>query len=283
MMSHTWLLSGLPRSGTSLCCRLVGDLPDSVALSEPMRQQAFAGADHPDEACLRISDFARRARTRIPLERRAPSVQLDGRLDDDRVEAWDGAENLRRPQGGQGEIPVDKPLSGGFTLLIKHNALFAALLPGLARSTACLGLVRNPVAVLASWQTVDLPVNRGRIPAGERFDRQLHRALENEGNVLRRQIVLLNWFFDRFRTHLEPQSILRYEDVVASGGRALFDRLDRRDAGTVTLENRNGNRAYAGAEIDALLAELAGDRGAWSAFYDLADCERLADTIRSAA
>ena len=104
MTSGTWLLSGIPRSGTSLCCRLAGELPDTVALSEPMRRQAFAGVDSRQEACRRIEDFARRARARIPVERRAPSVQVDGRLDDDRVAARDRAESLRRPQGGQGEI-----------------------------------------------------------------------------------------------------------------------------------------------------------------------------------
>ena len=31
-MSQTWLLSGVPRSGTSLCCRLAGALPNPVAL-----------------------------------------------------------------------------------------------------------------------------------------------------------------------------------------------------------------------------------------------------------
>ena len=281
MMSRTWLLSGIPRSGTSLCCRLVGELTDTVALSEPMRRQTFTGVDSPDEACVRIEDFVRRARTGIPAEGRAPSVQVDGRLDDDRVSGWGRAEGLRRTQGGQGEILVDKPLSSAFVLLIKHNALFAALLPSLAMSTAFLALVRNPLAVLASWQTVDLPINRGRIPAGEQYDLELQRDLDGEGDVLRRQIIVLNWFFDRFRTHLEPQSILRYEDIVASGGRTLFDRLGRGDAPVVPLENRNGNRAYASTEIGRLLNTLVRESGAWTEFYTVTDCERVANMIRS--
>ena len=281
MVSHTWLLSGIPRSGTSLCCRLAGELPDTVALSEPIRRQAFAGVDERGEACQRIEDFARGVRARIPLEKRAPSVQVDGRLDDDRVVSREPAGRLRRSRGGQGEIRINKPLSSEFALLIKHNALFAALLPGLATSTACLALVRNPLAVLASWQTVDLPIHRGRVPAGERYDPKLLRALENEDDVLCRQVMVLNWFFDRYRTHLETRSILRYEDVVASGGRILFDRLDRGDARSVSLENRNGNRAYAGADVDRLLATLVSGSDAWSAFYSVADCEQVADMIRS--
>ena len=40
---RTWLLSGVPRSGTSLCCRLAGALPDTVTLSEPIRREASSG------------------------------------------------------------------------------------------------------------------------------------------------------------------------------------------------------------------------------------------------
>lgn len=240
------------------------------------------GVESPQEACNRIEEFVRRARTRIPVERRAPSVQVDGRLDDDRVAGWGRTDRLRRTRGGQGEILIDKALSGDFTLLIKHNALFAALLPELASTVACLALVRNPLAVLASWQTVDLPIHRGRIPAGEQHDPALREALHGEDDVLRRQIMILNWFFDRYRTHLKPQNILRYEDVVESGGRRLFDRLGHGDAPSAPLENRNDNRAYAGTDVDELLAALMREGGAWSPIYAVADCERVADMIRSA-
>ena len=107
--------------------------------------------------------------------------------------------------GEWGEIAIDKPLSARFTLLIKHNALFAALLPRLTETFSCLALVRNPLSVLASWQTVDLPVHRGRIPAGEELDGDLHWALEREPEVLRRQLIVLDWFFGQFHAHLEPR------------------------------------------------------------------------------
>ena len=165
-MPRTWLLSGVPRSGTSLCCRLAGDLPDTVVLSEPIRRKAFGGMDTPQGACARIGDFAEQARAGILAERRASSVQVDGRLDDNRSASRHTDAGLRRLRSEWGEIAIGKPLSEHFTLLIKHNALFAALLPRLTESFSCLALVRNPLSVLASWQTVDLPVHRGRIPAG---------------------------------------------------------------------------------------------------------------------
>ena len=200
--SRTWLLTGVPRSGTSLACRLAGELPDTVALSEPVRRKAFGGMETPRVACARIGGFAEQARERILAERRASSIQVMGRLDDNRTASTHTAAGLRRLSSGWGEIAIDKPLSARFTLLIKHNALFAALLPRLAESFGCLALVRNPLSVLASWQTVDLPVHRGRIPAGEELDRRLFLALEREPNVLQRQIIVLDWFFAQYRAHL---------------------------------------------------------------------------------
>ena len=280
MVPRTWLLSGVPRSGTSLCCRLAGELPDTVALSEPIRRKAFGGMDTPHGACARIGDFAGQARARILAERRAPSVQVGGRLDDNRTASRHTDAGLRRLRGERGEIAIDKPLSARFTLLIKHNALFAALLPRLTESFSCLALVRNPLSVLASWQTVDLPVHRGRIPAGEELDRELHRALEREPEVLGRQLIVLDWFFGQFHAHLDPENIIRYEDVVETGGLALFRRLGHACAPPAELTSRNHTALYDESMIDTLMGALLDSGGHWTRFYSREDYERVADRIR---
>ncbi|MDE0001851.1 MAG: hypothetical protein OXQ29_04065 [Rhodospirillaceae bacterium] len=279
-MSQTWLLSGIPRSGTSLCCRLAGELPDTVALSEPMRHEVLAGVDSPDQACLRIEEFTRQARVRILGEGRALSIQRDGRLDDNMVAGEFSRGGLRTRNASLGEIEVGKALRPEFTLLVKHNALFAALLPQLIVSFACLALVRNPLAVLASWQTVSLPVHDGRIPAGEQFDSALRGRLAAEPDALRRQIAVLNWFFSGYLSHLERDNIIRYEDLVDSGGSVLFRLLGHADAVPIPLENRNTNLLYKGSMADVLLRALMEEGGAWSEFYEPAECERAADLIR---
>ena len=278
-MLRTWLLIGVPRSGTSLCCRLAGDLPDTVALSEPIGRKAFGGMDTRG-ACARIGDFAEQARARIQAERRVPSIQVEGCLDDNRTASRHTDAGLRRLRGERGEIAIGKPLSARFTLLIKHNALFAALLPRLTESFSCLALVRNPLSVLASWQTVDLPVHRGRIPAGEERDRDLYCTLEQEPEVLLRQIIVLNWFFARFEAHLSPRNIVRYETLVESGGLALFRRLGHARAQPVDLKSQNSSALYDRATIDALLKALLENGGSWTRFYSPSDCEQVADRIR---
>ena len=274
--ASTWLLSGVPRSGTSLCCRLAGGLPDTVALSEPIRRKALGGMETPSGACLRIGEFARQVRERILSERRAPSVQIDGRLDDNRRAIRHTGEGLRCLRGEWGEIAITKTLSRRFTLLVKHNALFAALLPPLADAFPVLAVVRNPLAVLASWQTVDLPVNRGRLPAGEELDPVLRRALEREPGLLRRQVIILDWFYARYRDHLAPSYILRYEDVVESGGTNLFRRLGHGEAAPVALASGNEDARRDARALDARLQALRERSGAWTHFYPPSECEALA-------
>ncbi|MCY4059216.1 MAG: hypothetical protein OXG44_14560 [Gammaproteobacteria bacterium] len=276
--NETWLLTGIPRSGSSLACRLAGQLPDFVALSEPMARAEFAGLTAPSEALATIKRFDRLTRGRIATQRRARTIHVDGRLADNVVDA-DAVDGLRRRQVAQAEIDIDKPLSEGFSLLIKHNALFAALLPQVVPSFRCIGLVRNPLAVLASWQTVDLPINRGRIPAGEQFDAGLRAALDHDADTLARQLTVINWFFARYGEELAAVRILRYEELVASGGKALFAMLGHANAKRVSLTSRNDHAVYRDTDIDRLLGALLDDRGAWTRFYSRTDCEALAERL----
>ena len=281
-MPRTWLLSGIPRSGTSLCCRLAGELPDTVALSEPLNGEEHREPSRdPRGAPAYIGRFVEHARERLLSDRRAPTMLVEGRLDDRRVAPKPTEAGLRQPLGRWGEMAIEKRLSARFTLVVKHNALFTALLPRLAPSLPCLALVRNPLAALASWQTVNLPIHRGRIPEGEALDPDLHRTLEREPDVLRRQILVLNWFMARFRDHLPPENAIRYEDLVESGGRVLFRRLGHAHVPPVILGNRNDNPVYDRDTIDTLLDALLSAGGEWTHFYSAADCERLGDRIRS--
>ena len=251
-----------------------------VALSEPLRYKADGGMEEPESAVARIRGFAEETRQRILAEGRAPSVQVAGRLDDNRTASNLVDGGLRKLRGGWGEIEIRKPLSDQFGLLIKHNALFASLLPRLVESFTCLALVRNPVPVLASWQTVAFPVHRGRVPAGEAFDPGLRQRLDGEPDGLRRQLIVLDWFFERFEANLPPEDILRYEDLVESGGRALFRRLGHPEAAPVALESGNASRVYGGVEVDGLLTALLESGGAWTRFYRPRDVEAAAERLR---
>ena len=277
--SRTWLLTGIPRSGSSLCCRLADKLPGIVGLSEPIGRDLSSSAVDAETACMLIERFVERTRARAVAEGIVPTVHVDGRLDDDRVDGEAGDDGLRRRRGEQGEIAVTAPLTPGFGLLVKHNALFAALLPQLALRFDCLAIVRNPLAVLASWQTVDLPIARGRIPAGEQFDDALRATLDAEPDRLRRQVAVLNWFFRQYDAHLATRQIIRYEELIDSGGAVLHHALGVARAPLEALVSRNDNQAYANADAERLLRALLDWGGAWSAFYAASDLTVVAEAM----
>lgn len=277
-MADTWLLSGVPRSGSSLCARLAGRLPNTVALSEPMTADRFADTTDAATASNRVVAFVAEARRRIVLEGRAPSVHMDGEITDQMVAA-DAATALRAPRTSRGLIHVP-PVNANFTLVVKHNALFAALLPWLRERLPCLGLVRNPVAVLASWETVALPVHDGRIPAGERFDATLRGNLERQPDVLRRRVTVLNWFFERFHRLLPAERIIRYEDLTRSNGAALRRALPGKGVGAVeTLANRNAQALCGRDHVERALDGLLAASGPWRRFYDESECRSTAQAI----
>ena len=277
--SRTWLLTGIPRSGSSLCCRLADKLPGIVGLSEPIGRDLSAAAGDAASACTLVGRFVEGTRARAIAEGVVPTVHVDGRLDDDRVDGEAGEDGLRRRRGEQGEIAVAAPLTPDFGLLIKHNALFAALLPHLATRFDCLAIVRNPLAVLASWQTVDLPVGRGRIPAGEQFDDGLRATLDAEPDRLRRQLAVLSWFFRQYDAHLDARQVIRYEELIDSGGGVLYQAMGVAEAPLEALVSRNDNAAYADADTERLLRALLDWGGAWSAFYATSELTAVAEAM----
>ena len=192
----------------------------------------------------------------------------------------DADSGLRERRGEWGSIAIDKALSERFTLFMSQPAVFSALLPDLAEHFGCLALVRNPLSLLASWQTVNLPFNRGRIAGAEPFDPGLRRTLDAEPERLQRQLIILEWFFARYDAHLERRHVIRYEDLVESGGTVLFRSLGHQRAEPASLKSRNQSALYDEDRLDTLLDALLASGGAWTRFYHVSELEQAAEGIR---
>lgn len=267
-------LTGVPRSGTTLCCRLLGDADDVVALFEPMKVGDLPATDR-SAALDMIAAFFDESRDSLLSSGRAISQQVGGAVPDNPIASRRNEAGKREREASRGEIEVGKELSRDFTLVIKHNAAFTALLPELAQRFQTWAIVRNPLAVLASWHSVSLPVSKGRLPAGERLDPALAEALTAEDDLVGRQLVVLDWFFNRFHSHLPPDRVLPYEDIVASGGTALAEACGVRMQ-PVELRERNASRLYDPGVASMLARRLLESDGAWRHFYRGEEVEALA-------
>jgi hypothetical protein len=197
------LITGIPRSGTTLCCKLLNQRADVVALHEPIIiPKSFTKT----EALHSIEDQI--AQFEYSIEQGLPFAHLDkGGLTTDNYVGLNLKNGLRQVSIRQGEVQLPALDKNSYSLIIKQNALFTAFIPALSLQFSMTCIVRNPVDVLLSWLTVDLPVNRGHIPAGERFDVKLKSSLQGE-ECLSRQLIIYQWFMTRFFSSGLPGAIL---------------------------------------------------------------------------
>lgn len=288
------VLTGPARSGSTLTCYLLNRLPGSVALHEPMPFAAYGEAGSLEAGAAAIARFFAETRRTLLEHGRAVSRHVDGRVPDDPIARSRGARRaragwpvrrfLRRmvrrniPRRNRGTIDFGVPESEDFTLAVKHLGGFTALLPHLVDGFACFAIVRNPLAILGSWNTLDF-TRDGRDGAAERLDPQLRRALDRLRDPYDRQLYLLDWFFGCFAARLPRHHVLRYEEIVSTRGRALSAITPEATALDEPLELRNTNPLYDHTLMRHLGARLLATDGAYWHFYDRAEVEALIDAL----
>ena len=277
------VLTGLPRSGTTLACRLLNTLPDTVALHEPIAPGRFADAED-DQAVLEgMERFFRRMRRMIRREKVAVSKNVGGKITDNAYEQSRSRSGLRPPSGGKGaekgKIALDKELESNFFLVVKQPALFSSLLPVLAQQFPCYAIIRNPLSVLASWNSVDHKVREGHSRGAELYDEVLRGELASTDDRVSRQLLLLSWWYERFYTTLDKDHIIRYEELVSSGGRALSTINPAAKTLSEPLSSQNLNALYDHGEMRELGSRLLRTEGAYWHFYTRESVEKLVEGI----
>ena len=184
-------------------------------------------------------------------------------------------------------VEVSKTLRPDFLLAIKHPNAFAALLPALSGRFECCATVRNPLAVLASWETIEAPVHRGHAPYAEATDPDLRATLDSLPSVVERQLALLDWYFRTFTSALSDDRVLRYEDVISSNGSELSqiipEAADLPKIMSQPLTGRNKNPIYDNGEHISRCAEALleqDDHACWK-LYDRSEIIDVYDATRN--
>lgn len=269
------ILTGIARSGTTLTCALLNQLPRCVALHEPMNPAFMATQEFPSGYLAEIARFFSSQRASLLSNGSAISKARDGRVPTNPFESASIGHQLRQSIVQKQAVNFNKLLPSNFILVVKHPNFFTATLSVLKHSYPCYAIVRNPLAVLLSWQTIQAPVNKGRLPYGEAFDACLKDALSSESNCLERQIIILKWYFSQYASHLPPENVIKYEEIVASSGRVLA-RIDP-DAALLSrqLKGRNTNPLYDAGLVDQLTNRLLESDSICGDFYDLLEVESL--------
>lgn len=269
------ILTGVPRSGTTLVCRLLNGLPDTVALHEPIKVTTFAQLADDEAVGRHVGAVFAQMRESILTNNMATSRNVEGIVRDNAFEDRPSESGRRPRRDRRGEIRIEKPLTKDFLLIVKHNSEFTGVLDGLTKRFPTYAVIRNPLATLASWNTVEIPIHRGHAGAAERFDKVLAEQLRQIEDTMERQIHLLSWFLRKYQTHLRPQSILRHEDLIASRGKALAVISPHARALDEPLQARNQNPLYDSDLMRRLGDKLLKTDGPYWDFYPKQSVEEL--------
>jgi hypothetical protein len=266
---------------------MLNKLPNTVALHEPITYGRF---DPKNEKAILdgIEKFYRRMRRMITDEKVAFSKEMEGQITNKSYQLTSETERLRRVAGHirqrrkDQKLKIEKALDREFALVIKQPAMFSALLPILVKRFPCYALVRNPLAVLASWNSINRHTRNGHAPAAERYDEHLRGALDSIEDRSERQLWLLSWFFGRYRQELPEDHVVRYEEMVASGGASLSRINPAARSLNESLPSRNLNPLYDREEMRVLGRRLLDSEGAYWSFYTRESVEELLEEAEKA-
>ena len=226
------VLTGLPRSGSTLTCHLLNRCADTVALHEPVPISELVRDHGVDALPGHIAAFFADTRRSLLEHRRAISKTVEGRVPDNTFGEKRGADDkLRRSLASRGEVSFEgKDLSPDFTLAIKHNAGFAAMLgaaqgavslPG-DRAASALGdrVVEQRATPRAAGLCPGRPVDRRGVGRTAPADRRPHGAAVLPAGVVFRAV--------RQRARAGRHPALRGPDRIGRAGADAGDAVGER-------------------------------------------------------
>lgn len=209
------IITGIPRAGTSLAAAILDQTADCFCLSEPEEHVEIM------RSAASAQDFVDRLEKSFE-SLRAALIGGDS-VCDRRSEDGRPVTNYFAPKTAAGvresafsmQWVAKAGLTQDFILGVKHNALYSAVLPEIGKRAGfgIVAIVRDPVEVIASWQSLTLPVSRGRLPAADRFWPEMRRLTESDVELLDKQLLIYELMCDRF-LHVRNARIVRYEEMV---------------------------------------------------------------------
>jgi hypothetical protein len=276
------LITGTPRSGTTLLCSLLNKVPDVVALHEPMNVWDFPKCRDAAAVADVIERFCQETRTSLLEHGYAISKHVAGKVPDNVAADQVNQRGTRLRHTEHGKVFVEKSLTPNFDLAVKHPVAFTALLETLSKRFEVFAIIRNPLATLASWNSLAwLNVKNGHAPIGEKLDAKLQQGLAAEPDPLERQLHIMEWFYEHFRKFLPDRSIIRYEELIRSRGGELGRFFPAAAELDENLSSKNVNKFYdLGLMLDLGERLLRRDGVIWD-YYAKADVEKLMAEVQT--
>ncbi len=113
----------------------------------------------------------------------------------------------------------------------------------------------------------------------EKLDEALHNQLMTAKSAFERQLFILIRYFTNIREALPLSQVLRYEDIIETGGSVLSAICPEAKKLACQLSNLNANAAYDRAKVDLFTDELLHSSCNWAPFYSKKDILMLSNDL----
>jgi hypothetical protein len=280
MNQNTILITGIPRSGTSLVCYLLNKCENIVALNEPLDLREESCINDKDLFVNAVSDFMSKQRIAILNDNAAPSMQIGGKFHSDNYDSFKLG-NKRKFLTKIGKVDLNRKIKNDFLLIVKFTLPFIAAIEKLSTMFPIYSIVRNPLSVLSSWNTIQGQSGEGRPAVAEKLDKSLHIACELITNLHERQLYLLSYYYQKIIDNVPFRNIIRYEDIVATNGKQLTIITPEAQLLNEELENKNLNSLYDKKLMITLGKRLLETDGTYWKYYSKESIELMVEHLEN--
>jgi hypothetical protein len=211
------IVTGIPRSGTSLLTTLIDSTPNAVGLHEPYWQAEWASQNKNKGASAFVEYLIQNfSSTRQKL--------LNGHTVHDRRDAAGNSVTnyyVRNDDGTVNETfklrPINpKSINDDFVLAMKHCGLYLGVLDEIAKSNqfAIIAIIRKKEDVLKSWRSLpNIPPNRGRLPGAEVYCPKIREIVSRNISTEYKQELIYDYAYEKI-TKTETIEVVFYEEMV---------------------------------------------------------------------
>ncbi|MBL39620.1 MAG: hypothetical protein CMP07_14565 [Xanthomonadales bacterium] len=214
-----FIITGIPRSGTSLLSSCIDGMGDTIVINEPA--EIFGALEHPGG--FGLAAYHQQLRGRILSGQAVPNkVDAAGRLVEDTLVS-DARSELRYRRESE-----------DFPLGTKNTLAYTARLEQIAEtmpSSPILFCIRNPISTIASWTrsfehlrtavTGKARIGTSNDPYLAGLERQQLERIEAEDDVEIRRALWWNFLAGRALKNINRITVVRYEDFAADPAACL--------------------------------------------------------------
>lgn len=224
------IVTGIPRSGTSLLTTLIDSAPNAIGLHEPNWQASWV-FNNKALGKSAFVDFLKQDFARI-----RSNVHCNEPIFDRRDESGNGVTNYyaKNPDGSIRQTYKLRPIKqksadGEFTLAMKHCGLYLGVLEEIVQSNqfAVIAIIRSKKSVLESWRRIpNIPPHRGRLPGAEIYCNEIREIVGRDVGLEQKQEYIYDYAFRKI-TQTKGVNVVYYDDLLHTKltGHPFFDSL----------------------------------------------------------